>query len=167
MAFHPLQIFLQVNKTQRDQENMTKLLPFSSDSKGRMEHMPKILSFQGLGESAQGTAFFLTWLEALIPNSHTLDAWGPLRAKESLTAWGRTTEPAIPSTNTRGSKRLSAPGKEIAMEASSAFFTSNLFSSALWLLFGTFLYFLSLCWGFHCAHPFSQVWWPFLRLSVK
>lgn len=30
-----------------------------------------------------------------------------------------------------------------------------LYSSTLWLLFGTFFYFLSLCWSSPCVYPFS------------
>ena len=40
-----------------------------------------------------------------------------------------------------------------------------LYSSALWLLFGTFLYILSLCWSSHCVYPFfSWGWWALLWL---
>ena len=80
MAFHPLQIFLQVDTTQRDQEKMTNLLLLSSDRKGRMEHMPNILGFQGLGGVCPRDWF----LSHLTGSAHTkLSYFGCLGAPEN------------------------------------------------------------------------------------
>ena len=67
MAFYRLQIFLQVDKTQRDQKKITNLLLLSSDGKGRMEHMPNILGFQGFGGVCPRDCF----LSHLTRSAHT------------------------------------------------------------------------------------------------
>lgn len=63
--------------------------------------------------AAWGTCICLTWLGAQTGSWHPLDAWQPLRTRESnAVCCYRTREHAVLQTDTRGSKRSWTPEKE-------------------------------------------------------
>lgn len=68
---------------------------------------------------------------------------------------------------------LSSASSSLLLNPNSAFFTSVLYSPVLWLLFGTFLYFLFLCWSSQCVPLFlSWVWylctkWYFYTITLN